>query len=182
MISPSWPSIGRRAFALPGTQPVVPLEAHGLAQDGHELVLDEPIDLGAVLLIEMVMTGGRLHGRPAFGEKSKIAATGWPRLSLPDRRPRPRSRAAAAGRRARTAGRNRTRPAWARWPRVGPGAPPPRRSSPCVRWYPPQGHIDPLEALEPLAPPPHVSGVIAAEDVLPEGIQVAPDREIDQDQ
>jgi len=62
MISPSWPSIGRRAFALPGTQPVVPLEAHGLAQDGHELVLDEPIDLGAVLLIEMVMTDDGEHG------------------------------------------------------------------------------------------------------------------------
>src|SRR3954464_13660879 len=62
MISPSWPSIGRRASAFPGIRPVVPLEAHRLAQDGHELVLDEPIDLGAVLLIEMVMTDDGEHG------------------------------------------------------------------------------------------------------------------------
>ena len=50
-----------RALASPRVQPVVADETLSLADDRHELVLDEPIDLGAVLLVEMVVTDDTKH-------------------------------------------------------------------------------------------------------------------------
>ena len=44
-----------------------PDETLGLADNRHELVLDEPIDLGAVLLVEMVVTDDTKHA-PSYSE------------------------------------------------------------------------------------------------------------------
>src|SRR4029077_12549164 len=51
----------RSALTIPGIQPVVANEALGLADDGHELFLDEPINLGTVLLVEVVMADDGKH-------------------------------------------------------------------------------------------------------------------------
>src|SRR5262245_39349063 len=76
----------RRALTVPGVQPVVLAKALGLAEEGHELVLDEAIDLGAVLLVEVVMADDGEHWA-SFREVSW--STGQLIVSLGGSRARP---------------------------------------------------------------------------------------------
>ena len=48
-------------------------------------------------------------------------------------------------------------------------------------WYPPERDEHPLEALEPLATAAHDRRMIAPIDVLAHGVEIGPDRQVDED-